>query len=122
VWDTLLGILQRWGAPAGWIAAIVQLLIWIIGFPVFHMCYRRQVQKLQQIVDEQQEEIAKMEDLANAWFQMTKAAVAMMRSRSPKVYRDYVNSYGGEHKFTNWWVIPEIPYKEALREDEEIER
>lgn len=112
MWDAILRMLESWGAPAGWITAIVQLLIWIIGVPIFYMRYRRQLNELEQTVVEQREEIAKVKDLANAWFQMTREAVRMMRTRAPKVYRDYVDSYGGEQNFTDWWVVPEIPGRE----------
>ncbi len=112
MWEVILRTLEIWGAPAEWITAIVQLLFWVIGAPICYRRYRRRVRELQQAVEEQQEEIAKVKDLANAWFQMTKQAVSMMKGGARKVYRDYVDSYGGEQNFTDWWVVPEIPGSE----------
>lgn len=113
MWESILSILERLGAPAGWITAIVQLLIWIIGVPIFYVRYRRQVSKLEKRVKELgqteedlREELGKMKDLAYRQSQMVMAALSMMKIRAPKLYREYVGSFGGEKNFTDWWLVP----------------
>lgn len=115
MWESIISVLERLGAPVGWITAIVQLLIWVIGVPIFYFRYRRRVRSLDQKVakleqegEDLQEELAKMKDLDSKHFQMIIAALSMMRARAPKLYRDYVDSYGGEEVFKNWWVVPKI--------------
>jgi len=127
MWESILSVLERLGAPAGWIAAIVQLLIWIIGAPIFYVRYRRRVSNLEQKVtkleqtgEDLQEQLAKMKDLANKRFQMIMAALSMMKVKAPKLYRDYVGSYGGEKNFKDWWVIPKIPSEKSESTEEEI--
>jgi hypothetical protein len=128
MWESIISALEKLGAPAGWITAILQLLIWIIGAPIFYFRYRRRIRSLEQKVtklgevgEDLQKQLAEMKDLANRWFQMILAALSMMKVKAPKLYRDYVGSYGGEKNFKDMWVVPKISVEESELAEGEIE-
>jgi len=113
-------ILEEWGTLAGWITAIVQLPIWLIGVPFLFYKNRkrkREMDLIQQDKNYWEEECYKMKDKANAWHQMTKETVSFLKYKAPEAYRDFVESYGGEDKFQDWYKLPDIPTIEDKGDD-----
>lgn len=109
----LLHRLEALGTPAGWIVALLQLGIWAVGGPVLLLRSRKrrkeevsQHNSLKMRIEELEEALGEAEDQANEWRQMTKQAVLMMRARCKDAYRDFIEFYGGEDQFRDWWQMP----------------
>ena len=115
----IIGVLEKWGTLAGWITAIIQLPIWLIGVPVLYYKYRKRKGEFDAVVQEKNywnEEYYKKMDLANAWHQIAKEELSIMKHNAPETYRKFVESYGGEDKFQEWWQLPDIPMIEDKKE------
>lgn len=120
--DNFVRLLEKWGTLAGWITAIVQLPIWLIGVPFFYFKKRKWRKEFNTALQESnywKEECYRTKDNANAWFQMTKEALNIMKYNTPETYRKFVESYGGEANFQEWWKLPEIPIIENKKMSEE---
>lgn len=119
--DYIIKLLEKWRTLAGWITAIVQLLIWLIGGLFFYFRERKRKKEIKTIFQEKEywkEECYKMKDKANEWHQLTKEAVNIMKYNTPGIYEKFVESYGGEDKFQEWWQLPNIPIIEDKKEED----
>lgn len=108
-------LLEKWGTLAGWITAIVQLPLWLIVIPFFYYKNKKKRKEIDSLIQEQtywRDECYKMKDLASSWHQVTKEAVSIMKYNAPATYKKYVEDYGGEDKFQEWWKLPDIPVVE----------
>lgn len=118
--EDLHKILEEWGTFAGWITAIVQLPIWLIGVPFLFYKNRkrkREMDLIRQDRDYWKDEFFKMKDLASSWHQMTKEIKTILQHKAPEAHRDFIESYGGEDKFEDWYKLPEVPKIEDKEED-----
>jgi hypothetical protein len=114
-------ILEEWGTLAGWITAIVQLPIWLIGVPFLFYKNRkrkREMDLIQQDKNYWKEECYKMKDLANSWHQTAKEIKTVLKHKAPEAHVDFVESYGGEDKFQDWYKLPDIPIIENKEDDD----
>jgi hypothetical protein len=91
-----------------WIAAIVQLIVW----PINILRYKKKGSNLEQDVQYWKEEVSKARNKANDWFQITKHALYILKDKAPEAYKDFVNTYGREEKFKDWYTLPEMPKEE----------
>lgn len=117
--DDFVRVIEKWGTLAGWVTALAQLPIWIIGVPFLYWRERKRKKEIKGIFQDTnhwREEFYKMKDLANAWHQMTKEAVNIMKYNTPEMSKKFVESYGGEDKFQEWWQLPDVPIIEDEKE------
>lgn len=110
--EWLIKILEKWGPIAGWLVALLQLLVWIFFIPILLYQRHKNSKEKEKIENELifwQDEASKAKDTANGWYQITKQAILMMKHGAPDVYISFVESYGGEENFKDMWTLPEIP-------------
>ena len=115
----IIGVLEKWGTFAGWTTAIVQIPIWLIGAIFLYFRERKRKGEFDALVQEKNywnEEYHKKIDLANAWHQIAKEELSIMKHNAPEAYKKFVESYGGEDKFQEWWQLPDIPMIEDKEE------
>jgi len=105
----LMQQLEAMGTPAGWIAAIIQLAGYVVGGPIVLRRFRRRVADLEREIADRDNDLAKAKDSAYARWMMLREAVRLMKARAPKLYRDFLEPYGGEDAIANWWSLPPSP-------------
>lgn len=115
--ERLIKVLENWGPIAGWIAALLQLVIWIIFIPIMFYKKRKNLKEKKKVLEDLkfwQEEASNVKDKANGWYQITKQAILMMKGEKSKskAYKTFTDAYGGEEKFKDMWTLPEIPKEE----------
>lgn len=97
-----MAVFHALGSALGWVVNVIQLALWLIQLARL----RQKRNQLEADIAALQEELAETRDLANAWWQVTRDAVLMMRERCPRVYQRFAEYYGGVEQFDAWWRLP----------------
>ena len=110
----ILKIFAQVGTYMGWLVAIIQLPMWVINLVRTQRKLRALTQKISDLEEENRDlenEIAEQKDRAYIWFRTLKELLLLTKTRCPQVYYGFIDTYGGEQKFTDWWILPEPPKK-----------
>ena len=98
------------------------LLRWLIGVPFLFYTNRKRKREIMDLIQQDKnywkEECYKMKDLANSWHQMAKEIKTVLKHKAPEAHADFVESYGGEDKFQDWYKLPDIPIIENKEDDD----